>query len=53
MKSALGTQKWLTLTEHNSTLSCVEKLRNNGYRIMASDLNPDAKSIHSIDWNSG
>ena len=52
MKSAMGTQKWLSLKEHPSALDCVTELRDMGYRIMAADLRPDTKPIAEVDWAS-
>eukprot|EP00638_Chattonella_subsalsa_P002276 CAMPEP_0117755240 /NCGR_PEP_ID=MMETSP0947-20121206/13330_1 /TAXON_ID=44440 /ORGANISM="Chattonella subsalsa, Strain CCMP2191" /LENGTH=262 /DNA_ID=CAMNT_0005574529 /DNA_START=177 /DNA_END=963 /DNA_ORIENTATION=- len=51
MKTAMGTSKWLTLREHASTQSCVKKLKEEGYRVLASDLQLDTKPVGDFDWS--
>lgn len=51
--SAVGAQKWLTFTQHNSATRCVSKLREQGFRIIASDVNPSAKTLQELDLKPG
>jgi len=51
MKVAMGSSKWLTLREFQTSQMCVEALRAQGYRILASDLAPNTKSIEDFDWS--
>jgi len=50
MVQALGSQKWLSLTQHSSTTSCLEMLKSQGYHVIASDLSASSKPIGSIKW---
>jgi tRNA G18 (ribose-2'-O)-methylase SpoU len=34
MSSAMGSQKWLTLSQHDNTTDALIKLKQNGYRIV-------------------
>ena len=52
MRTAMGSAQWLTLRNHNSADAAVQKLRSEGYKIYASDLNPNSKDIRDIDWNA-
>jgi len=51
MKVAMGTSKWLTLKEFPNTKECVKDLKQKGYRILASDLQPDTKPLEDFDWS--
>lgn len=50
MVQALGSQKWLSLTQHTSTGSCLQALKRQGYHVIASDLSPSSKPLGSIQW---
>jgi len=50
--AAVGSAKWLTIKYFEDAESCVKSMKENGYRIISSDLNsPKAKPITEIDWN--
>lgn len=53
---SLGSSKWLTQTFYNksknNTKDCLQKLRNDGFRILATTPY-NAKSIHDIDVKKG
>lgn len=51
MRTAMGSAQWLTLRNHASTMQAVEELKSQGYRLYASDLNPNSKDIRDIDWS--
>lgn len=51
-RTAMGSAKWITLHSHSSTASALKTLRGQGFKIYASDLNPNAKDIHTLDWGS-
>lgn len=53
MVAAMGAQKWLTLTQHGDSASCVATLQEQGYRIVATDLGPTAKPMSEVNWNKG
>lgn len=52
MRTAMGSAQWLTLRNHLSTHGAVQKLRDEGYKIYASDLNPNSRDIRDIDWDA-
>lgn len=52
MITALGAQKWLSIDQHKNTTDCLANLKQMGYKILATDVHYDAKSIYDIDWKS-
>ena len=50
MHSALGAQKWLNISEFADSTSCLEGLKQQGYRIASSELHSNAKSVYEVDW---
>ena len=52
MGSAMGSQKWLTLSESNNTRTALTELKAAGYRIVVSDIHSSAKSVHEVDWTA-
>lgn len=52
MRTAMGSAQWLSLRNHLSTDGAIEQLKASGYKIYASDLNPNSKDIREIDWNA-
>ena len=52
MRTAMGSAQWLTLTNHPTTYDAIQTIRNlQGYKIYASDLNPNSQDIRNIQWN--
>jgi tRNA (guanosine-2'-O-)-methyltransferase len=45
---AMGAQKWVDVNRYNSTASCIKKLRQKGYRIVATSPHK-SKPIHEFD----
>ena len=52
MVSAMGAQKWLSLTQHEDTTSALRKLKAEGYKIVATDLGPTSKPMKEVNWTS-
>lgn len=53
MRTAMGSAKWLTITNYISTEQAIRTIREQHHcRIYASDLNPNAIDIRTIDWSS-
>jgi tRNA (guanosine-2'-O-)-methyltransferase len=52
MRTAMGSAQWLTLHNHPSTDEAITELKQAGYRIYASDLNPSSRDIREMDWNT-
>ncbi|MDO9254440.1 MAG: RNA methyltransferase [Bacteroidales bacterium] len=54
---SLGAAQWLTLHRHNildnNTKECIDGLKNDGYRIVATTPDPKAVSIHDFDVAKG
>lgn len=50
----MGSQKWLTLTEHPTAAACVAALKAQGYTVLASDLKPGTTPtpIQEVDWQA-
>eukprot|EP00978_Attheya_sp_CCMP212_P019217 scaffold53577_cov53-Attheya_sp.AAC.2 len=55
MRTAMGSAQWLTLINHPDTASAVASIRKQqGFKIYASDLNPNSKDVRELDWvNAG
>jgi tRNA (guanosine-2'-O-)-methyltransferase len=51
MRTAMGSAQWLTLTNHQTTTAAIEEIRDQGFKIYASDLNPNSKDVRDIDWD--
>uniref|UniRef100_A0A0G4HU07 tRNA/rRNA methyltransferase SpoU type domain-containing protein n=1 Tax=Chromera velia CCMP2878 TaxID=1169474 RepID=A0A0G4HU07_9ALVE len=49
MTAALGSSKWLSLRQHETTMGCVERLKEEGYRVYASDLSESAVCLSDLD----
>ena len=52
MRTAMGAAQWLTLHNYASPQQAVAALKQRNARIFASDVNPQAKDIRTIDWNA-
>lgn len=52
MRTAMGSAQWLTLTNHQTTKEAIEQVRGQGFKIYASDLNPNSKDVRDIDWDA-
>lgn len=52
MRTAMGSARWLTIRNYLSTTEAANILKGKGYKIVASDLNPDSKDIRDIDWDN-
>jgi hypothetical protein len=50
MRTAMGTQKWLDMSQHVSTADCVAPLKDAGWTILATDLSP-ARCLYT-KWTS-
>jgi len=50
MRTAMGSAQWITLRNHASTEQAIETLKQEGFLIYASDLNPSSVDIRKIDW---
>jgi len=54
MTAAMGTQKWMSLRSHQSTESCLQGLRDAGYRIAVTDIHhPNSVPITAVDFTKG
>ncbi|MEM9467465.1 MAG: TrmH family RNA methyltransferase [Actinomycetota bacterium] len=48
-KTALGTARYLTWTDHESGVAAVEAARSDGYQVIAVELTSDAVPLHEIE----
>jgi tRNA (guanosine-2'-O-)-methyltransferase len=46
---AMGAQKWVDIHRYSTTKSCIETLREQGYRIIASTPHEDSQYLHEFD----
>lgn len=51
-RTTQGADKWLDLSVWQSTDECVQALKKDGYRIVATCLDPRAKPIDEVDFSS-
>ncbi len=47
---AMGAQKWVTLTRHNSMQKCMNNLKNDGYQIVATTPHENGKVLSNFDY---
>jgi len=52
MRTAMGSAQWITLRNYSNTKEAIENIRKQGYKIYASDLNPNSKDVREVDWDS-
>jgi tRNA(Leu) C34 or U34 (ribose-2'-O)-methylase TrmL len=53
MRTAMGSAKWLTITNYVSTEDAIRTVKEqHNCRIYASDLNPNAIDIRTIEWSN-
>lgn len=50
MHASLGTQKWLTLAEHEDTKSCLQTLKEQGFKIFVTDVHNRSLPIDRVQW---
>ena len=46
---AMGAQKWVTVHRHSNSESCMEDLRSQGYRLIATTPHGDAEELEDFD----
>ena len=51
MRTAMGTQKWLDMSQYGSTEDCIRGLKADGWTILATDLSPGAVPISDMDFS--
>ncbi|MEM7187318.1 MAG: RNA methyltransferase [Bacteroidota bacterium] len=47
---AMGAQKWVTVHRHQNVLHCMQQLRSDGYRIIATTPHGEARSLDAFDF---
>lgn len=52
MRTAMGSAKWLTLKNHLNTRHALQLLKDHGYHIICTDVNPQSKDIRDVEWDS-
>jgi tRNA (guanosine-2'-O-)-methyltransferase len=50
MKAALGSQKWMTVHQFVNISDCIQRLKGEGYIILATDLHEKSISIRDFDF---
>lgn len=51
MNQALGVQKYLTITQQYDTVKAINKLKSDNYRIICTDVTPNAIPFMDYEWN--
>ena len=46
---AMGAQKWVDIHRYNNTQACIDTLKSQGYRIIATTPHEDSQYIHEFD----
>ena len=46
---ALGAEKWVDITRHQNSLSCIESLKTQGYQIVATSPHAEASYLKDFD----
>ena len=52
MRTAMGSAKWLTLKNHLNTRNALQQLKDEGYQIFCTDVNPESKDVRDVDWDA-
>ena len=50
---AIGSDKWLNLYKYNNSIEVIKKLRNEGYRIIATTVNQKSEMLPDFDLKKG
>lgn len=50
MNTAMGTQKWLDIAQHDSAKTCIEGMKDRGWTIVATDLSPSSIPLAEVPW---
>lgn len=51
-RASVGTWKWVTWEQYETTKECVEKLKKDGYQIVACEQNEDSVNYQNAKYNS-
>ncbi|DBA76391.1 TPA: hypothetical protein ACH3X1_010096 [Trebouxia sp. C0004] len=49
-RNSAGAEKWMDIRMWDSPASCIQTAQAAGYHVVATHFDPDAVSIHDIDW---
>ncbi|KAG7374513.1 SpoU rRNA methylase family protein [Nitzschia inconspicua] len=52
MRVAMGSAKWLTINNHVNTEAALQSIKQDGYHIITTDVNPKSKDIRNMDWDA-
>jgi tRNA (guanosine-2'-O-)-methyltransferase len=51
MRTAMGSAKWLSLRNHLTTDAALRTIKEEGYHILCTDVNPSSKDVREVDWD--
>jgi len=51
MRTAMGSAKWLTIKNHLTTRLALQKLKEDGYHIYCTNVDPQSKDVRDVDWD--
>jgi len=49
-RNSAGAEKWMDIRMWDSPASCIQTAKASGYHVVATHFDPDAVSIHDVDW---
>ena len=49
-RNSAGAEKWMDIRMWDSPASCIQTAKAAGYHVVATHFDPDAVSIHDVDW---
>jgi hypothetical protein len=49
-RNSAGAEKWMDIRMWDSSASCIQTAKAAGYHVVATHFDPDAVSIHDVDW---
>lgn len=49
-RNSAGAEKWMDIRMWDSPVSCIQTAKAAGYHVVATHFDPDAVSIHDVDW---
>lgn len=49
-RNSAGAEKWMDVCMWDTAASCIKNAKASGYRVVATHFDPEAVSIHDVDW---
>lgn len=49
-RNSAGAEKWMDVRMWDTVASCIGNAKASGYQVVATHFDPEAVSIHDVDW---